>query len=100
MSAKTAFTNVSYDLAGLLNDLKMGSIALPDIQRPFVWSNTKVRDLLDSMYRGFPVGYFLFWANAHDDRARQIGTENKQYKNPARLIINLQQHRLTTITIC
>ena len=96
MSAKTAFTNVSYDLAGLLNDLKMGSIALPDIQRPFVWSNTKVRDLLDSMYRGFPVGYFLFWANAHDDRSRQIGTENKQYKNPARLIIDGQQ-RLTSL---
>jgi len=52
------------------------------------------------MYRRFPVGYFLFWANAYDDRARQIGTENKQYKNPTRLIINLQQHRLTTITIC
>ena len=84
---------------GVLNDLKMESIALPDIQRPFVWSNTKVRDLPDSMYRGFPVGYFLFWANAHDERARQIDTENKQYKNPERFIIDLQR-RLTTITIC
>ncbi len=60
MSAKTAFTNVSYDLAGLLNDLKMGSIALPDIQQPFVWSNTKVRDLLDYMYRSFRSATFYF----------------------------------------
>lgn len=96
MSSKTAFTHVNYDLSGLLSALKMGDIALPDIQRPFVWSNTQVRDLLDSMYRGFPVGYFLFWANAHDDRARYIGTDSKSYKNPARLIIDGQQ-RLTSL---
>lgn len=96
MSAKTAFTHVNYDLSGLLSALKMGDIALPDIQRPFVWSNTKVRDLLDSMYRGFPVGYFLFWANGHDDRVRQIGVDSKSYRNPARLIIDGQQ-RLTSL---
>lgn len=96
MSAKTAFTHVNYDLSGLLSALKMGDIALPDIQRPFVWSNTKVRDLLDSMYRGFPVGYFLFWANGHGDRVRQIGEDSKSYRNPARLIIDGQQ-RLTSL---
>lgn len=96
MSAKTAFTHVNYDLSGLLSALKMGYIALPDIQRPFVWSNTKVRDLLDSMYRGFPVGYFLFWANSHDDRVRQVGVDSKSYRNPARLIIDGQQ-RLTSL---
>ncbi len=39
----------------------MGQIGLPDIQRPFVWSNAKVRDQFDSMYRGYPVGFFMFW---------------------------------------
>ncbi len=44
-------------------------IGLPDIQRPFVWSKSKVRDLVDSMYNGFPVGYLLFWANAASNGA-------------------------------
>lgn len=96
MNARTAFTHVNYSLSSLLSALQLGDIALPDIQRPFVWSNTKVRDLLDSMYRGFPVGFFLFWANAHDDRARQIGTDNKSYHHAARLIIDGQQ-RLTSL---
>jgi uncharacterized protein with ParB-like and HNH nuclease domain len=42
---------------------QLREIALPDIQRPFVWNNAKVRDLFDSMYKGFPVGYLLFWEN-------------------------------------
>jgi uncharacterized protein with ParB-like and HNH nuclease domain len=46
---------------GLIEDIKQGEVALPDIQRPFVWGTIKVRDLLDSMYKGFPVGYLLFW---------------------------------------
>ena len=57
---KTCFKRVDYDLAGLLHYVDIGDIGLPDIQRPFVWSNAKVRDLFDSMYRGFPVGYLLF----------------------------------------
>jgi hypothetical protein len=62
MSA-TLFKEVSYSLAKLIQDIEMGEIELPDIQRPFIWPNTKVRDLFDSMYKGFPVGYLLFWAN-------------------------------------
>lgn len=96
MSAVTAFTHVNYNLNGLLSALQLGDIALPDIQRPFVWSNTKVRDLLDSMYRGFPVGYFLFWANARDDRTHQVGTDKKSYRHASRLIIDGQQ-RLTSL---
>ena len=48
---KTCFKRVDYDLAGLLHYIDIGDIGLPDIQRPFVWSNAKVRDLFDSMYR-------------------------------------------------
>ena len=46
---KTCFKKVDYDLAGLLHYIEIGDIGLPDIQRPFVWSNAKVRDLFDSM---------------------------------------------------
>ena len=59
--AVTVFKDASYNLAGLISYIQNGQIGLPDIQRPFVWSNAKVRDLFDSMYKGFPVGYLLLW---------------------------------------
>jgi uncharacterized protein with ParB-like and HNH nuclease domain len=70
-------------------------IGLPDIQRPFVWADTKVRELFDSMYKGYPVGYFLFWANANVDHTKGIGTALKQ-KHPNLLIVDGQQ-RLTSL---
>lgn len=47
----------------LLTWVKSGEIAVPEIQRPFVWDSTKVRNLLDSLYQGFPVGYLITWRN-------------------------------------
>ena len=93
---KTCFKRVDYNLDALLNYIDIGDIGLPDIQRPFVWSNSKVRDLFDSMYRGFPVGYLLFWENNNVDRSRQIGTDKKQHATATRLIVDGQQ-RLTSL---
>src|SRR5579859_7114867 len=93
---KTCFKKVDYDLVGLLHYIDIGDIGLPDIQRPFVWSNAKVRDLFDSMYRGFPVGYFLFWQNGSSVGAKQIGLDGKQHKVPSLLIVDGQQ-RLTSL---
>lgn len=47
----------------LLSNIKSGSIAIPEMQRPFVWDSSKVRDLVDSLYKGFPVGYIIVWQN-------------------------------------
>ncbi|KZY60189.1 hypothetical protein A3742_09090 [Oleiphilus sp. HI0071] len=47
----------------MLTWVKSGEIAIPEIQRPFVWDATKVRDLMDSLYQGFPVGYIIAWRN-------------------------------------
>ena len=47
----------------LLAWVKSGEIAIPEIQRPFVWKQSKVRDLMDSLYQGFPVGYIITWLN-------------------------------------
>lgn len=47
----------------LLGNIKSGDIAIPEMQRPFVWDAAKVRDLLDSLYKGFPVGYIIVWQN-------------------------------------
>jgi len=93
---KTCFKKVDYDLSGLLHYIEIGDIALPDIQRPFVWSNAKVRDLFDSMYRGFPVGYFLFWENITNGATRKIGVGSKQHNIPRLLIVDGQQ-RLTSL---
>ena len=91
----TLFKEVNYSLSKLIQDIEMGEIGLPDIQRPFVWANTKVRDLFDSMYKGFPVGYLLFWSNGLGNGHRQIGTNHKQ-KIPRLLIVDGQQ-RLTSL---
>ncbi len=47
----------------LLTWVQSGEIAIPEIQRPFVWEATKVRNLLDSLYQGYPVGYLIAWRN-------------------------------------
>jgi hypothetical protein len=45
----------------LLTWVKSGEIAIPEIQRPFVWEPVKVRNLLDSLYQGYPIGYLIAW---------------------------------------
>ena len=90
----TVFTKVDYDLDSLIKYIELGDIGLPDIQRPFVWKNAKVRDLFDSMYRGYPVGYLLLWRNGLTDD-RSIGTDAKQ--KPPRLVIVDGQQRLTSL---
>ena len=47
----------------LLTWVKSGEIAIPEIQRPFVWEPVKVRNLLDSLYQGYPIGYLIAWRN-------------------------------------
>src|SRR3954447_26826588 len=45
----------------LLEDVRREQIAIPELQRPFVWDSVKVRDLMDSLYKGYPVGYLITW---------------------------------------
>lgn len=91
----TLFKEVGYSLSKLIDDIEMGDIGLPDIQRPFVWKNAKVRDLFDSMYRGYPVGYLLFWENQVGEKTKLIGTNTHQ-KIPQLLIVDGQQ-RMTSL---
>lgn len=93
--AITVFKDSSYSLSTLLEEIDRGEIALPDIQRPFVWKPAKVRDLFDSMYRGFPVGHLLFWATGAELGARRIGTH--AHEAAPRLMIVDGQQRLTSL---
>ncbi len=77
-------------IKSILNDIETDIIAMPEIQRPFVWDTTKVRDLIDSIYRGFPIGYIIT-SNNPDIRTKGGGiTRGKT------LIIDGQQ-RLTAL---
>jgi len=47
----------------VLTWVKAGEVAIPEIQRPFVWDSSKVRNLMDRLYHGYPVGYLTAWKN-------------------------------------
>ena len=78
-------------IQNLLSWVSSGSIAIPEIQRPFVWDATKVRDLMDSLYHGFPIGYIIAWQNPNirlKDGSMSIGKK---------ILIDGQQ-RVTALT--
>jgi hypothetical protein len=71
--------------------VKGGEIAIPEIQRPFVWNSSKVRDLLDSLYQGFPIGYIITWRNPNIKLKDGSSSEGKK------ILIDGQQ-RVTALT--
>ena len=94
---KEMFNNIPSKVGDLLNDVKNGKIGLPDLQRPFVWQDNKVRDLLDSMLKGYPIGYIMLWSSPEDyDNSGHIGKNDKIYDQPDDLVIDGQQ-RLTAL---
>jgi hypothetical protein len=60
---KYSINNVKINI--LLSWVEEGVVAIPEIQRPFVWSKSQVRNLMDSLYQGYPVGYIITWQNPH-----------------------------------
>lgn len=94
---KELFDNIPSKVEDLLREVELGKIGLPDLQRPFVWSDSKVRDLLDSMLKGYPVGYIMLWSSPDEyGNAKHIGDNEKTYKEPDDLVIDGQQ-RLTAL---
>ena len=89
------FKKIDFDVDYIVSAIDQGTVGLPDIQRPFVWSASKVRELFDSMYKGYPVGYFMLWAAYDAGKHKQIGQDHGT-DLPTSLIINGQQ-RLTSL---
>lgn len=89
----TQYRDTSYPLRTLVSEIERGAVALPDIQRPFVWRNTQVRNLFDSLFRGFPIGQVMFWETGVESDTRSIGVDSKTA--PPRLVIVDGQQRLT-----
>ena len=69
------FESGQRSIVSLISDIEREVIALPDLQRPFVWEDTKVRDLLDSLFVGFPVGTLVFWHTSDEKDARALGAK-------------------------
>lgn len=80
----------------LVSGIDKGSVRLPDIQRPFVWPNAKVRDLIDSMFRGYPVGELMFWANTDGGHTKPIGVDGEKTQEASMQVVDGQQ-RLTSL---
>ena len=80
----------NYTVETLLSNIKSGSIAIPEMQRPFVWDSSKVRDLVDSLYKGFPVGYIIVWQNP--DVKLKDGT-----KSSGKKVLIYGQQRITAM---
>jgi len=95
--AKMVFTPVPRILKDLIMEVESGKLGLPELQRGYVWKAKKVRDLLDSMIKGWPIGYLMIWDSSDDpNKSKQIGTDNKAYSAPKSLVIDGQQ-RLTSL---
>lgn len=57
------FTLMSYSISAVLGLIEAEDFVIPEIQRPFVWKRSQVRDLIDSLYNGYPTGYIITWKN-------------------------------------
>lgn len=94
---KELFDNIPSKVGDLLGEVKNGKVGLPDLQRPFVWKDSKARDLLDSMLKGYPIGYIILWQSPDEyENMDKIGTNEKIYQRPGELVIDGQQ-RLTAL---
>lgn len=73
---KEKFLVQNYSLNNLLNTVETDMIAVSEIQRPFVWKGRQVRDLIDSLYNGYPVGYLIPWTKPNiRTRNGQVSSE-------------------------
>ncbi len=90
MPIRRQYSVTSHTIDTLLNWVKTGNIAIPEIQRPFVWDSTQVRNLLDSLHQGYPIGYLISWRNP------SIKLKDGTFSNGKRILIDGQQ-RVTAL---
>ena len=100
MASSTKITPSSPRLASLLSDVERGNIKIPVFQRQYIWSDEQIVSLLDSIYRGYPVGSLLMWSTKEElKHERNVGgfklpVTPEDY--PVNYILDGQQ-RLTTL---
>ena len=72
------FTLLQYSVSGILGLIETEQFEIPEIQRPFVWKRSQVRDLIDSLYNGYPTGYIITWKNP-DVKTKDGGKSNGKH---------------------
>ena len=90
------FSNTTLTVNQLIEKIDTGELGLPELQRPFIWKDSKVRDLFDSMMCGYPIGYLMLWECPTLEKKKTIGTGTHNYESPKQVIIDGQQ-RLTSL---
>jgi hypothetical protein len=91
------YKSVDWNIQQLVDAVKSGTLTLPDLQRPFVWPATKVRDLMDSLYRGYPVGELMFWNQPGDDTTNRIGIGDQSRESKQQIVDG--QQRITSLFV-
>ena len=84
------YTVSQLTISAILGFIEAGAIAIPEIQRPFVWSRSQVRDLIDSLYNGYPTGYLIIWQNPN------VRTKGGETASGKKILIDGQQ-RVTAL---
>lgn len=84
------FTLMQYNVSAILGFIEAGQFVIPEIQRPFVWKKSQVRDLIDSLYNGYPTGYIITWKNP------DVHTKDGTMVNGKHILIDGQQ-RITAL---
>lgn len=90
------FSNTMLTVNQLIEKIDTGELGLPELQRPFIWKDSKVRDLFDSLMRGYPIGYLMLWECPSLEKKKSIGVDLHSYDSPKEVIIDGQQ-RLTSL---
>ena len=97
--ADQLFHKTEYQVQQLVDMTNKGELGLPDLQRGFVWKPNKIRDLLDSMMKGYPIGFVMLWAaqsNTAKGENKVIGKDDKISYGQDYVIIDGQQ-RITSL---
>lgn len=84
------FTLMQYSVNAILGLIEAEDFVIPEIQRPFVWKRSQVRDLIDSLYNGYPTGYIITWKNP------DVKTKDGGKANGKKVLIDGQQ-RITAL---
>lgn len=84
------FSLMQYPVSAILGLIEAEDFVIPEIQRPFVWIRSQVRDLIDSLYNGYPAGYIITWKNP------DVQTKNGGKSNGKKVLIDGQQ-RVTAL---
>lgn len=87
---KEKYSQSQISINAILADIEKGEIAIPEIQRPFVWSSSQVRDFIDSLYHGYPTGYLIIWQNPN------VKLKNGEISVGKKVLIDGQQ-RITSL---